>query len=161
MRQHVYGPVIARANTNNRMNNIGDTIPSTLSNPQTNINSNATPRQWASMVTSKNLIEDVDQTYIKSAEKIMQAHIRDTDFGDDIRSFDVYEPLQVQVTIVAEYMSINDGENMPKDILDGIIACFESGSNEDIEACVEIFGDAVMNRSSLVQFIEMIKANID
>ncbi|KAF5689768.1 translation initiation factor IF-2 [Fusarium circinatum] len=66
----------------------------------------------------------------------------------------------VMTTIVPEHMSMNRGETVSGDEAGGTFSCMTEDTIENIAVCVETFGDAVMNRTSLEKILNNIHQSI-
>jgi hypothetical protein len=169
MKQHVYGPVLQRAHMNNKVNEMVDSIPTRVSNPMMPINTVGSTNSGLNSTRGTNLIEEGDRTYNEVATQIIVTHMRESDFGDEITSRQVYENIKayvvkyknlntdlftIMVTIVSERMSMNGGETVSGDEIETMLLFLGGGTIEDITESAEIFGDAVMNRSSLKKFFD-------
>lgn len=171
----MYGPVLERAKLNNKVNEVIDSIPTKITQAGIPFDINQMTNAGLSSTKGTNLVDDRDKTYNDIAARVLVSHICTTEFADTVTSKQVYNNLreywvnyknldatmfEVMTTIVSEYMSMNGGETMSGDEIEGIISCLDEGTTESIDECVEIFGDVVMNRTSLENFFNNIHQSI-
>lgn len=176
MKQNVYGPAEKMARMNASVNRDVDTNTDTKPSMEMPFRTVENTGPNVSMISSTNLVEGGDKTYYETATQTLIGEMRSTKFGDGITPKQVYENLRsytvkhgtlntdmfsVMCTIVSERMSIDGGGSMPEDELECIIGMLDTGSNEDIAQCVEVFGDAVRNRTTLTAFFSEMRENMD
>lgn len=164
MKQHVYGPALGQARIKESMNTSLEPArsPDPTTNTQTPFQTVKNTGMDISMINSTNLVEGGDKTYYNNAVEILKRQIRRTRFKGGTVSTNVFKNLvaftvkyrgvnthmfEVISTIVSERMSMNGGGNLTNYELEDMMDCLGTGTKEDMSECVEMFRNAVLNRS--------------
>ena len=169
MKQYVYGPAMRSADTTGSTNTIANpTMSANAANPfETNTTRSASSN--ADTVMNTNLVVTGDKRYDTIATAFLSKSIKsfgfDTaitgpgaiskmkSFGFRIENFNT-NLFEVMMTIVSQRMIMNDGSNPSADEVNSMIACMGSMSTDELTDCSDLFSDALMSDTSIVEFFK-------
>ena len=171
MRQYVYGPAMRSADSTGTNAGITNTVTTNDAVNPFNVASAETVNSNANTVMNTNLVVTGDKRYNTIATTSLINTIRSFGFENGVtgpgaiarmKSYAVTienfktNLFEVMVTLVSQSMVMSEGATVKDDVMESIVACVGSMSDDDLSECSSALSDAVMSDTSVIGFISML-----